>query len=124
MKRKLNNVEPVWPTESPIVVRDFLHTGVDLLKEKIGALSQDPKSPLSRVCVANSCFSLEPARGCPLGCAYCIAGNDCRNLLIDEKFYHKSLKEVDAKKVNSKNTGSVFPGRSFGRGDGKSSGVY
>ena len=99
MKEKKLNNEMVWQTESPIVVRNFLQTGVDLLKEKIGALSQNPNNPLSRVCVANSCFSLEPVRGCPLGCAYCIAGNDCRNLMIDERFYHKNIKEIDAAKL-------------------------
>jgi len=76
--------EIMWPTLEPDVVVNVMNSGIDLLKEKIGALSQDPNNPLSRVCVANSCFSLEPVRGCPLGCAYCVAGNDCRNLLLKE----------------------------------------
>ena len=100
----------VWPTDEPILVKDFLQTGVDLLKEKIGALSQDSGDPLSRVCVANSCFSLEPVRGCPLACAYCIAGNDCRNLVIDEKDYDKNINEVDTKKIIPRRPEVIFPG--------------
>lgn len=73
-----------WPTPEPDVVANVMNSGIDLLKEKIGALSQDPNNPLSRVCVANSCFSLEPVMGCPLGCAYCVAGNDCRNLILND----------------------------------------
>ncbi|MBI2309383.1 hypothetical protein HYU89_00610 [Candidatus Collierbacteria bacterium] len=110
MKEKKLNNEVVWPTESPIVVRNFLQTGVDLLKEKIGALSQNPNNPLSRVCVANSCFSLEPVRGCPLSCAYCIAGNDCRNLIIDENSYHKNITEIDRGKLIPRIPEMLFPG--------------
>lgn len=82
MKYKIPEI--IWPTLEPEVIANVMNSDIDLLKEKIGALSQDPKNPLSRVCVANSCFSLEPVRGCPLGCAYCVAGNDCRNLLLND----------------------------------------
>jgi len=90
-----------WPTEKPKIIHNILQTGIDLLEEKIGALSQDSHNPLSRVCVANSCISLEPVRGCPLGCIYCVAGNDCRNLVLTADEYEKSYKSLK--------TGSIFP---------------
>lgn len=74
----------IWPTENPVVVPNFLGTGLDLLKEQFGALSQDSKNPLSRVSVANSTFSFDPIRGCPLACSYCIIGGDLRNLGVEK----------------------------------------
>ncbi|MEK7464473.1 MAG: hypothetical protein AAB617_01705 [Patescibacteria group bacterium] len=100
----------VWPTPEPIVVHDFLQTGVDLLKEKIGSLSQDPRNPLSRVCVANSCFSLEPVRGCPLRCSYCVAGNDCRNLCVQEESYHNNIHDFDSTTIIPRKPEVLFKG--------------
>lgn len=49
--------------------------GRRITREIFGALSQDPASPLSRVSIANSSFSLDPFVGCPARCAYCtVAG--------------------------------------------------
>jgi len=111
MKKQIENIEGiVWPTDNPIIIENFLQTGINLLKEKIGALSQNPNNPLSRVCVANSCFSLEPVRGCPVRCAYCVSGNECRNLLIDEKLYEKSINEINIQKIFPRSIEVLFSG--------------
>jgi len=52
---------------------------IDLLKEKFGALSQE-RDLYSRICIGNTAISLEPFRGCPLGCKYCMANNDVRSI--------------------------------------------
>ncbi len=110
-KKTAKREKIIWPSPDPIIVKNFLQTGVNLLQEKIGALSQDQKNPLSRVCVANSCFSLEPVRGCPLRCAYCIAGNDCRNLIINKSSYHKKLDEINTKKLIPRKPEILFSGK-------------
>lgn len=99
-----------WPTEKPKVVKNFLQTHIDLFEEKIGALSQDPENPLSRVCVANSCISLEPVRGCPLECIYCVAGNDCRNLTITKDDYHKPFESLKIETIFPRKPQVLFPG--------------
>jgi len=48
-----------------------------------GALSQDSENPLSRVSQANSCISLDPFAGCPLGCVYCYRYNSKRDASFD-----------------------------------------
>lgn len=77
---KNNNFYFTWPSEEPIIIKNFSGTNVDILKEKFGALSQDERSAYSRICMGNSLISLEPYRGCPLGCKYCMANNDVRSL--------------------------------------------
>ena len=99
-----------WPTEKPNVIHNFLQTEIDLLEEKIGALSQNPYNPLSRVCVANSCISLEPVRGCPLSCIYCIAGNDCRNLVLSPDEYGKFYRLLKASSIFPKKPEVLFHG--------------
>lgn len=72
-----------WPSEEVIIEKNYYNTGIDLLKEKFGALSQDKESVYSRICIGNSLMSMEPYRGCPLGCKYCMANNDVRSLSND-----------------------------------------
>lgn len=99
----------IWPTEKPVEIPNFLDTGLDLLKEEFGALSQDAKNPLSRVCVANSSFSLEPVRGCPMGCSYCIVGGDLRNLGLENN--KVSTKETrNFKSLYPRKPEVIFPG--------------
>ncbi len=74
-----------WPTERPVIVDNAFGSGLSLLKEKFGALSQDSSSIFSRICIGNSLISLEPYRGCPLGCVYCMANNDLRSLDLDRE---------------------------------------
>jgi len=62
----------LWPVTSSVTVKNFLGTGITLFKEKFGALSQESDNIYSRICIGNSLSSLEPYRGCPLGCVYLI----------------------------------------------------
>lgn len=68
-----------WPSPEPLIEENVLGTNISLMKEKFGALSQD-EDIYSRICIGNSVISLEPYKGCPLGCAYCMANNDIRSL--------------------------------------------
>src|ERR1017187_7522029 len=56
---------------------------ITLLRQVYGALSDEDSSPLSRVSVANSSFSLDPFRGCPGGCAYCTVTASQRDVIVD-----------------------------------------
>lgn len=107
----MKNITTIWPTQKPKIIHNFLNTGINLLEEKIGALSQNPKNPLSRICVANSCISLEPVRGCPFQCLYCVAGNDCKNLLIDKQHYHISYKRIRIQNLFPTKVEVLFPGK-------------
>lgn len=69
-----------WPPQPASRIEDFSGTGITIYKEIFGALSQVPDSPLSRISVANSSFSLDPFVGCPAGCAYCVVGSSARDL--------------------------------------------
>lgn len=73
----------VWPPEEP--KRFFLKESQVVIDEQIfGALSQDRRNPFSRISVANSSFSLDPYRGCPLGCAYCIVAGSLSDLSVSK----------------------------------------
>lgn len=112
MKSKIYSTDIIWPTEKPNIVTNFLGTGLDLLKEEFGALSQNSNNPLSRVCVANSAFSLEPVRGCPLGCSYCIVGGDLRNFGIDrEQLVGNNIKFHNIRSLYPRTPTVVFPGK-------------
>ena len=87
----------VWPMEQPKIVENFMNSGIDLMQEKFGALSQDPSNIYSRICVGNSLISLEPYRGCPLKCAYCMANNDVRSLNL-EKYNGKDYESIILRK--------------------------
>ncbi len=54
--------------------------GIAITRQVFGALSQRSGDPLSRVSIANSSFSLDPYRGCPLKCAYCTVGGAARDI--------------------------------------------
>lgn len=71
-----------WPIKSIGIVKNFFGLNIDIYEQTYGALSQDEHNPLSRVEVANSTFSLDPSRGCPLGCAYCVVGSSQRDLKV------------------------------------------
>lgn len=68
-----------WPSPEPLIEENVFGTSISLMKEKFGALSQD-EDIYSRICIGNSVMSLEPYKGCPLGCVYCMANNDIRSL--------------------------------------------
>lgn len=71
----------IWPAEDS--KDDAITIGrdsINLLTQKYGALSQDNKNIYSRICIVNSCISLEPFIGCPLDCVYCAANNDIRSI--------------------------------------------
>jgi DNA repair photolyase len=69
-----------WPPIEDDGVSNVWGTSLRILKQTFGALSQDPESPYSRISVANSCFSLDPFRGCPGGCAYCVVASSARDI--------------------------------------------
>lgn len=89
-----------WPSDIPKSVDNVFNTGITILKEKYGALSQDTDSLYSRICVGNSLLSLEPFRGCPLSCAYCMANNDLRSLKCEayEEEQPNSIKQLIVRK--------------------------
>jgi DNA repair photolyase len=70
-----------WPPAPAREIPDFAGTGFTVFEQMFGALSQDPTSPYSRISVANASFSLDPFAGCPLRCAYCVAGSSARDLM-------------------------------------------
>lgn len=77
----MNLKEYEWPTNLPQKRNLKLNgTHIELLEQKYGALAQSSESLYSRICVVNSCISLEPFRGCPLDCVYCAANNDIRSI--------------------------------------------
>ncbi len=69
----------VWPSPEPLIEKKVFGTNISLMKEKFEALFQSDDI-YSRICIGNSVISLEPYKGCPLGCAYCMANNDIRSL--------------------------------------------
>ena len=90
-----------WTQQRPLEIEVCGHR---LLKESYGALSQDERDPLSRVSVANSSFSCDPFRGCPLRCAYCTVTSvardvDCSRADSGFPFSHRSRPDL------------LFPGR-------------
>ena len=87
----------VWPIEEEKIVENFLNSGVNLMQEKFGALSQDSDNIYSRICIGNSLISLEPYRGCPLKCKYCMANNDVRSLDL-EKYNGKDFDSIIVRK--------------------------
>lgn len=109
------NKQIIWPTEKPVIIPNFLGTGLDLLKEQFGALLQDSKNPLSRVSVANSTFSFDPIRGCPLACSYCIIGGDLRNLGVenDSSIIKEEIKNF--RTLYPRKPEVVFPGEVLAR---------
>lgn len=71
----------IWPAEDS--KEKAITIGMDrinLLTQKYGALSQDGENIYSRICIVNSCISLEPFIGCPLDCVYCAANNDIQSI--------------------------------------------
>ncbi len=64
---------------------DYSKVGVPVFKTMFGSLSDDPASPLSRISVANSSFSLDPTVGCPTKCAYCVRGSNMQDLLVEDQ---------------------------------------
>lgn len=71
----------IWPAEDSKEDEITIGTGrIKLLAQKYGALSQDEANIYSRICIVNSCISLEPFIGCPLDCVYCAANNDIRSI--------------------------------------------
>jgi len=105
----------IWPTENPILIHNFLGTGLDLLKEQFGALSQDDKNPLSRVTVANSTFSFDPIPGCPLACSYCIVGGDLRNLGVNKNSPIIKQEIKNFRTLYPRKPEVVFTGRTLAR---------
>jgi len=77
MKKTINNW-PIYPKD--IKTEKLKEVNLTVYGQMFGALSQDKENPLSRVSQANSSFSLDPSFGCPLGCAYCVAGSNKRDL--------------------------------------------
>jgi DNA repair photolyase len=73
-------VEVTWPPEPAHMIANFAGTGIRIFQELYGSLSQDPRSPFSRISVANSSFSLDPFVGCPARCAYCVVSSSARDL--------------------------------------------
>ena len=95
------NSNIIWPIIEQKKIRIFDQEWIEpLYQEMFGSLSDDPNNPLSRVSVANSSFSLDPVKWCPLWCAYCVVWSNTRDL---------NLESIEKDEFNKINYQKLFP---------------
>lgn len=78
------NDEFLWPPNPPSKTENFMGSGVPVYKSMFGCLNDDEDSYFSRISVANIGFSLDPVKGCPLRCSYCVRLSNETDGLFDK----------------------------------------
>lgn len=103
----------IWPIDKQATSDVFNDLGIELYKEMFGSLSDESSSPYSRISVANSSFSLDPVKWCPLWCAYCVVWSNTRDLNIPDNQNIEDLTKKDYKKMFPKVIKVLFWGKSL-----------
>ncbi|MCB9790196.1 hypothetical protein H6763_00455 [Candidatus Nomurabacteria bacterium] len=76
----------IWPPKEQRKYDNYMGLGVHIYEQMFGSLSDEPDSPYRRISIANIGFSLDPTKGCPLRCSYCVRlSNKVDGLFDDEK---------------------------------------
>lgn len=101
----MNNLKK-WYSVDKEMEKNFLWLNIDLYKEMYWSLSDDKNNPFSRISVANSSFSLDPTRWCPLNCAYCVTLSNKRDL--NSSKIEEVIVDKDYRKLFSKNIEVLF----------------
>ena len=90
-----------WYTRKQKINHNLLWLGLNTYQEMYWSLSDDSSSPFSRISVANSSFSIDPTKWCPLNCSYCVTLSNNRDLNSEKLI--KIEKNKNYKDLFSKN---------------------
>ncbi len=78
------NNDYIWPPKPQSKTENFMGLGVPVYKSMFGCLNDDENSNFSRISVANIGYSLDPVKGCPLRCSYCVRLSNETDGLFDK----------------------------------------
>ncbi len=97
-----------WYTRKQKINNNLLWLGLNTYQEMYWSLSDDSSSPFSRISVANSSFSIDPTKWCPLNCSYCVTLSNNRDLNSEKLI--EIEKNKNYKDLFSKNIKILFEG--------------